>query len=63
MWIVFFVIVVELLSTNRSVAQDFYSHWGDGRAEISSYHINQSRYGELRDGYGVLIFVTADLNA
>ena len=63
MWIVFFVIIiVELLTTNRSVAQDFYSHWGDGRAEISSYNVNQSHYGESREGYGVLIFVTEDLN-
>tara|TARA_Y100001960_G_C14679639_1_gene830413 strand:+ start:81 stop:971 length:891 start_codon:yes stop_codon:yes gene_type:complete len=63
MWIVFFVIIiVESLTTNRSVAQDFYSHWGDGRAEISSYHVNQSHYGESREGYGVLIFVTEDLN-
>ena len=63
MWIVFFVIIiVESLTTNRSVAQDFYSHWGDGRAEISSYNVNQSHYGESREGYGVLIFVTEDLN-
>ncbi len=41
---------------------DFYAHWGDGKAEISSYRIVQSRYGEQRDAHGVLIFVTEDLN-
>jgi len=41
---------------------DFYVHWGDGRAEISSYRVIQPRYGELREGYGVLIFVTEDIN-
>lgn len=41
---------------------DFYAHWGDGKAEISSYRVAQPRYGENREGYGVLIFVTEDLN-
>ena len=41
---------------------DFYQHWGDGRAEISSYRITQPRYGEPREGYGVLIFVTEEIN-
>ena len=43
-------------------APDFYAHWADGRAEISSYRVVQPRYGEAREGYGVLIFVTEDLN-
>ena len=53
------------LAANLSPAagQDFYSHWGDGRAELSSYRMDQPRYGESREGYGVLIFVTEDLNA
>ena len=41
---------------------DFYAHWADGKAEISSYRVAQPRYGESREGYGVLIFVTEDLN-
>ena len=40
----------------------FYEYWGDGRAELSSYRIIQPRYGELRDGFGVMVFVTEDLN-
>jgi hypothetical protein len=41
---------------------DFYAHWGDGKAELSSYDVVQPRYGELRQGYGVMIFVTEDIN-
>ena len=41
---------------------DFYVHWGDGKAELSSYKVVQPRYGELRSGYGVLVFVTEDIN-
>ena len=40
----------------------FYDHWGDGRAELSSYRVVQPRYGELREGYGVLVFVTEDID-
>lgn len=43
-------------------ASDFYSHWADGKAEVSSYEVAQPRYGELRSGYGVMIFVTEDLH-
>ena len=40
----------------------FYEHWADGKAELNSYRVVQPRYGELREGYGVLIFVTEDMN-
>ena len=43
-------------------AVDFYAHWADGKAEVSSYEVVQPRYGELRSGYGVMIFVTEDLH-
>lgn len=42
------------------LSQQFKSHWFDGRAEISSYELTQSRYGEQRQGKAVLIFVTED---
>lgn len=41
---------------------DFYDHWADGRAELSSYDVIQPRYGQMRSGYGVMIFVTEDIN-
>lgn len=36
----------------------FWSYWGDGKAELSSYTVTQSRYGENRTASVVLIYVT-----
>jgi len=36
----------------------FWGHWGDGRAEIATYDLTIPRYGELRSGSAVAIFVT-----
>lgn len=43
-------------------SKQFHNYWHAGKAEISSYQLNQSRYGENRDGKAVLIFVTEDLS-
>ena len=51
-----------LLGAVQTGAVDFYAHWADGKAEISSYEVVQPRYGELRQGYGVMIFVTESLH-
>lgn len=40
----------------------FWKFWGDGNGEISSYKTTQSRYGELRHGYDVMIFVTEEIS-
>ena len=53
---------VLLIGATASGAADFYAHWGDGKAELSSYKVLQPRYGEMREGYGVMIFVTEDIN-
>ncbi len=37
---------------------EFKDYWYAGEAEISSYQLEQARYGELRDGKAALIFVT-----
>lgn len=42
--------------------QDFWAHWGDGQAEMSAYRLKQPRYGAVRDGRAVLIFVTEDFS-
>jgi hypothetical protein len=42
--------------------QQFKDYWYGGKAEISSYHLQQSRYGETREGKAVLIFVTEDFS-
>lgn len=36
----------------------FWEHWGDGQAELNGYQIQQPRYGEIRTGEGVSVFVT-----
>ncbi|MDX1584656.1 MAG: hypothetical protein R3338_13750, partial [Thermoanaerobaculia bacterium] len=41
-----------------SFGEEFWSHWGDGKAELSGYDLDFPRYGEMRDGVAVLIFVT-----
>ena len=57
-------LVLALLSaTTPARAQDFYGHWADGRAELSSYRVVQPRYGEPREGHAVLVFVTEDVHA
>jgi hypothetical protein len=36
----------------------FWDRWGDGHAEVASYDLTYPRYGELRTGTAVTIFVT-----
>ena len=45
-----------------SSAQDFWQHWGDGKAELNGYTLKQPRYSALRDGKAVLVFVTEDFS-
>lgn len=44
----------------RDLTENFKSYWFDGQAEITSYIFEQERYGEIREGTAVLIFVTED---
>jgi len=39
-------------------SQTFIDYWYAGEAEISSYKLEQARYGEIREGKAVLIYVT-----
>jgi hypothetical protein len=43
-------------------AQDFWGHWGDGKAEVNGYRLTQPRYGQEREGTAVLIYVTEDFS-
>lgn len=40
------------------VKNNFNDYWYAGEAEISSYNLEQARYGEIRNGKSVFIFVT-----
>ena len=43
---------------SRQLSPEFKEYWFSGTAEVSSYDLKQSRYGEERDGHAALIFVT-----
>ncbi|WP_242121345.1 septum formation inhibitor Maf [Aestuariivivens sediminicola] len=42
------------------LSEEFKDYWYSGEAEISSYRLEQARYGEIRQGKAVLIYVTED---
>lgn len=45
-------------SPKKPLSEDFKKYWYAGDAEITSYKLEQARYGEIRDGHAVLIYVT-----
>ncbi len=52
-------VVIPEAEASRPAA-DFWSHWGDGRAELTGYRLTQPRYGAQRSGEAILITVTED---
>jgi len=40
----------------------FGAYWYQGKAEITNYHLEQARYGQINEGHAVLIFVTEDFS-
>jgi len=48
----------ESIAPQKKLSQDFKDYWYNGTAEITSYSLEQARYGELREGIAVLIYVT-----
>lgn len=46
--------------TSRNISTEFKDYWFDGKAEITSYKLMQERYGEIREGTAVNIFVTEE---
>jgi len=47
----------------KPLSKDFKEYWYAGNAEITSYKLEQARYGELREGTSVLIYVTEPFSA
>ncbi|MEQ8910641.1 MAG: septum formation inhibitor Maf [Vicingaceae bacterium] len=41
-------------------SEEFNAYWYQGKAELNSYDLTQSRYGEKRKGDAVLVFVSED---
>jgi len=51
------------LAMNAALSNNqFKEYWYQGKAEITSYELEQARYGEIHKGDAVLIFVTEDLS-
>ncbi|GJM45408.1 MAG: hypothetical protein DHS20C21_22500 [Gemmatimonadota bacterium] len=57
--------LILILATAPSFASDapdfndaFWKQWGDGQAELSSYDLTFPRYGQLRSGTAITVFVT-----
>ncbi len=50
----------EIKKAIQPLSEAFKSYWYSGEAEITSYKLEQARYGEVRDGHAVLIYVTED---
>lgn len=42
----------------KKLSSDFKAYWYAGNAEITSYQLEMARYGEIREGKAVLIYVT-----
>jgi len=62
-----FLVLILLCSCDPSgregvVEEKFASHWYQGKAEINTFDLKQSRYGEVREGKAVMIFVTEDFS-
>jgi hypothetical protein len=47
-------------TSKTKTSQEFKKYWYAGEAEITSYKLEQARYGEIREGHAVLIYVTED---
>lgn len=48
------------LDTHRNTSEAFKKYWYGGKAEITSYKLMQERYGEIREGTAVTVYVTED---
>jgi hypothetical protein len=50
------------LVDGRPVEQAFWDHWSDNRGELSAYHLVTPRYGELREGTLVWVYVLEQMD-
>lgn len=45
-------------AASPAASKTFHDYWYNNEAELTSYQLEQARYGELRNGEAVLVFVT-----
>lgn len=46
----------------RNLSDEFKTYWFSGTAELTSYKLEQARYGEIHSGTAMLIYVTEDFS-
>ncbi len=51
-------ISIQKITPKKNISSEFKKYWYSGTAEVSSYQLSQARYGEMREGKAVLIYVT-----
>jgi hypothetical protein len=56
------LLLTACLAAAAAAAGEFGDYWHRGEAEITSYDLEQARYGEIHAGHAVLIFVTEDFS-
>ncbi len=52
--------IKDISKKPQPLSPEFKDYWYSGEAEVSSYELEQARYGEIRKGKAVLIYVTED---
>ena len=55
-------ICLGLPASFAAAGDDFSAYWYQGQAELTSYTLEQARYGEVHPGQAVLIYVTEDFH-
>lgn len=53
---------VEIKPAAQATSEAFNKYWYAGKAELTSFELEQVRYGEIHKGKAVLVYVTEDFN-
>jgi len=51
-----------MVNKNSIIPKEFSAYWYSGLAEVNAYELEQSRYGQIRKGDAVMVFVTEDFS-
>lgn len=52
-----YIFKVQKQESKLELHQDFQTYWDDGKAELTSFELEQARYGEIHKGEALLIYV------
>jgi len=56
--LVIFIPLILVMAVQPAASDPFMALWYDGNTEISVYNLSESRYGEMRKGKRIMVFVT-----